>query len=90
MSKGTETGPLAGSLIIVIIILLGGWYVLSHRPQLPTTTPQQIDEAPDPVLQATLSPTSTSTTPTSLREDYSKVNTDSLKADLQKLDQELQ
>lgn len=85
----SSTGPLAGSLIVVIIILLGGWYVLTHRPNLPTTTPDEIVGTPDPVLEATLTPIGTSTDPTSLKEDYNRINTDFIKQDILKLDQEL-
>ena len=84
-----ETGPLAGSIIIVLVLLVGGWYVLAHRERGSTVTPAEINATPDPVLEATVVPQSTSTDGAALKSDFSRVPKGALHADFDKLDQEL-
>jgi len=89
MAKKGETGPLAGSIIVVFIILFGGFYVLTHRPSRSDITPSQIIAAPDPVLEATRAPQSTSTTPSSIQEDFARIQPAGIDADLDSFSLEL-
>lgn len=83
----TGNGPLIASIIIVLVIILGGIFSFTKRPLKPETAEDLMKQEDTALTQ--LSTQSDSTDLESIETDAANTNLDTVDSDLQQLDTEL-
>ncbi|MDO8493647.1 MAG: hypothetical protein Q7S19_03850 [bacterium] len=79
-------GPLIGSIIIVLILLLGGYYSLKTIPSPAQVPVDNSNNQPVPVISAPIKPPQASTEIKDIEADAKDVNVASLDSGLENLD----
>lgn len=90
---GSSKGPLIGSIIIIVLLVIAGIYVFTTRPEQPAgetgeLAPEEILEKPDPTLEE-LETQGSSDNIDAIEKDVEKTSLEDLDAELQAIEAEL-
>jgi len=84
-----KAGPLVGSIIVILILIIGSWYFVSSRPETVSdasnSSADEIMASPDPALENLSFEQSASTELEALEADFEMLKYSELDADLDQL-----
>lgn len=86
VDQNQGVGPLVGSVVVVLILLAGGYYSLQTIPEVPKTQILDSNSQPVPVISAPAKPPQESTEISDIEADAKEVDVQSIDSGLENLD----